>query len=93
LTRWKVPTPVQKYALPSAFERRDLMASAQTGSGKTACYLLPVVRYLLTTQFERDANIGAGLSALPTCLIIAPVRELAQQIHVEAIKVLIYHLF
>lgn len=86
LNKWKVPTPVQKYALPSAIRNRDIMASAQTGSGKTACYLMPMVRYLLVTRFEKDANIGSRRVALPSCLVIAPVRELAQQIHVEAAK-------
>jgi hypothetical protein len=46
-----------------------------------------MIRYLLTTPFEKDANIGARRVALPSCLVIAPVRELAQQIHVEAAKV------
>jgi superfamily II DNA/RNA helicase len=83
---WRVPTPVQKYALPAAINHYDVIASAQTGSGKTACYLMPSIRYLLQTPFEKNSTIGYKMMSLPRVLIVAPVRELAQQINKEALK-------
>jgi ATP-dependent RNA helicase DDX3X len=86
LQGWRVPTPVQKYALPAAINNYDVIASAQTGSGKTACYLMPAIRYLLQTPFEKNSTVGYKMMALPRVLIVAPVRELAQQINKEALK-------
>jgi ATP-dependent RNA helicase DDX3X len=83
---WRVPTPVQKYALPAAINHYDVIASAQTGSGKTARYLMPSIRYLLQTPFEKNSTIGYKMMSLPRVLIVAPVRELAQQINKEALK-------
>jgi ATP-dependent RNA helicase DDX3X len=80
------PTPVQRYALPIARAGRDLMACAQTGSGKTAAFCLPVI-----SGFVQDAAGGGGRAgrrdrgsfdrtARPRALILAPTRELAQQV-------------
>src|SRR6478735_5352339 len=63
------PTPIQQQAIPVIMQKRDLIACAQTGTGKTAAYLLPVMH----------AIASGGHSKLNT-LIIAPTRELAQQI-------------
>jgi superfamily II DNA/RNA helicase len=63
------PTPIQAQAIPVILEKKDLIACAQTGTGKTAAYLLPII----------DKIIGAEKRHLNT-LIIAPTRELAQQI-------------
>merc|ERR1711915_328888 len=76
-------TPVQKNALPIIMSGRDLMACAQTGSGKTAAFLLPIIHKLMET--EADAQIGSS-SQSPQCIIITPTRELAIQIHNEARK-------
>ncbi|OYT16715.1 MAG: ATP-dependent RNA helicase [Bacteroidetes bacterium 4572_77] len=64
------PTPIQAQSIPIILEGHDLMAFAQTGTGKTAAFLLPVLDILL--DFEEDKNVKA--------LIIAPTRELASQI-------------
>ena len=63
-------TPIQEQAIPAVLEGRDLIAVAQTGTGKTAAYLLPVIDRL-ASQPEPDAI---------NCIIMSPTRELAQQI-------------
>ena len=71
------PTPVQKYALSIIMKGRDLMGCAQTGSGKTAAFLLPVLNNLLEEGFETRSD---ELPQLPEAVIVAPTRELAIQI-------------
>ena len=74
---YKVPTPVQKYGIPIIMAGRDVMACAQTGSGKTAAFLLPIIHKLV----ESGAECGAGDSAAsPQCVVITPTRELAIQV-------------
>ncbi|CAJ0575317.1 unnamed protein product, partial [Mesorhabditis spiculigera] len=76
------PTPVQQYAMPIIDQGLDLMACAQTGSGKTAAFLLPIINKLL-----KDNDLaGSGPCAAPRCIIIAPTRELAVQIYNEGRK-------
>jgi ATP-dependent RNA helicase RhlE len=65
-------TPVQEAAIPPALEGRDLIGTAQTGTGKTAAFVLPILQSLLTTPARRK-----GVRAL----IVTPTRELAEQIH------------
>ena len=70
------PTMIQARAIPMVFKRRDLLAGAQTGTGKTAAFLLPILQMLsedIHTEVSRKAPIKA--------LIIAPTRELVEQIH------------
>lgn len=88
LAQYKRPTPVQKYSVPIVCAGRDLMACAQTGSGKTAAFLLPIVAQLLK---ESAADGGpSGLPdrrcAAPRALVVSPTRELTAQIHLEARK-------
>ncbi|MCR4613317.1 MAG: DEAD/DEAH box helicase [Bacteroidaceae bacterium] len=64
-------TPIQEQAIPPLLKGRDLIGVAQTGTGKTAAYLLPVLNELNTGAYPQDAC---------NCLIMAPTRELAQQI-------------
>lgn len=64
-------TPIQALAIPPVLEGRDLLAVAQTGTGKTAAYLLPVIERLVNDNYPQE-NIN--------CVIMAPTRELAQQI-------------
>jgi superfamily II DNA/RNA helicase len=80
---YKTPTPVQKYSLPVILGKRDLMACAQTGSGKTAAYALPIMTNILHDGIESSA-----LSEIqcPQALILAPTRELALQIYNECRK-------
>lgn len=64
-------TPIQEQAIPVILDGRDLIAVAQTGTGKTAAYLLPVIDRLVDEPVPEDAV---------NCIVMAPTRELAQQI-------------
>ncbi|NXP36550.1 DDX4 helicase, partial [Leiothrix lutea] len=77
------PTPVQKYSIPIILAGRDLMACAQTGSGKTAAFLIPIV-----AQMMRDGVTASRFKEQqePECIITAPTRELVNQIFLEARK-------
>ncbi|HEX4164044.1 MAG TPA: DEAD/DEAH box helicase, partial [Bryobacteraceae bacterium] len=71
------PTPVQAEAIPPALRGLDVVATAQTGTGKTLAFLLPIIERLLT---EALAANEAGRRATIQTLILAPTRELALQI-------------
>ncbi|CAH2042469.1 unnamed protein product, partial [Iphiclides podalirius] len=79
---YKKPTPIQKHAIPIIMAGRDLMGCAQTGSGKTAAFLLPIINILL--QDLRDLVVSPN--AQPQVVIVAPTRELTLQIFNEARK-------
>lgn len=79
------PTPVQKNSIPIGLMGRDLMACAQTGSGKTGGFLFPVVSLMLRMG-PMDVQSGGRRKCYPTTLILAPTRELASQIYEEARK-------
>nr|XP_012152910.1 PREDICTED: ATP-dependent RNA helicase DDX54 isoform X2 [Megachile rotundata] len=66
---YKIPTPIQRKTIPLALEGRDVVAMARTGSGKTACFLIPLFEKLKA----RQTKIGAR------ALILSPTRELALQ--------------
>ena len=92
LASYKTPTPVQKYSIPIVMGGRDLMACAQTGSGKTGGFLFPILSqaYIHGPSAVAQPN-GGGMGyrsrkALPTSLILAPTRELVSQIYDEARK-------
>ncbi|XP_063830580.1 ATP-dependent RNA helicase vasa [Ostrinia nubilalis] len=78
------PTPIQKHALPIIMNGRDLMGCAQTGSGKTAAFLLPIINTLL--QDNRELIVGPNGCAQPQVIIVSPTRELTLQIFNEARK-------
>ncbi|UKJ88834.2 DEAD-box family RNA helicase [Theileria orientalis] len=83
------PTPIQRHSISVILEKRDLMACAQTGSGKTAAFLLPIVTCMLKTGPPRTPALNTMYSnkvALPVCLVLSPTRELAVQIYTEARK-------
>ncbi len=69
--RFEECTPVQEHTIPVILEGRDLIGVAQTGTGKTAAYLLPVINQLSKGGYPEDAI---------NCIVMSPTRELAQQI-------------
>lgn len=83
---FKCPTPIQKYGVPVLMGGRDIMACAQTGSGKTIAYLLPMLNHILQNSCDSHAFEDG---AKPTSLIICPTRELALQIYYEARKLVV----
>ncbi len=72
---YTIPTPIQTRAIPPILEGHDVIGLAQTGTGKTAAFVLPLLQHLLQTRSN----------GLPRVLILAPTRELAEQTH-EAIR-------
>ena len=84
LCGYSKPTPVQKYSVPIGTLGRDLMACAQTGSGKTAGFLFPVIMTMIKNGGTPPPGGGSGRRTYPQALILAPTRELASQIHEEA---------
>lgn len=88
LARYDRPTPVQKYALPFILAKRDLMACAQTGSGKTAAFLVPILNQIYEQgPIQIKNNNPRGRSKqYPLALVLAPTRELATQIYDESRK-------
>jgi ATP-dependent RNA helicase RhlE len=71
------PTPIQAQAIPLLIEGRDLLGIAQTGTGKTAAFTLPLLHRLAATRLAR-------VPRSPRALILAPTRELARQIDERA---------
>lgn len=74
------PTPIQEKAIPAILTGKDLCASAQTGTGKTAAFILPALHKLLTNDCNGSPILG------PRLLVLVPTRELAMQVASEAIK-------
>ena len=68
---YETPTPIQKAAIPPAIEGNDVLGIAQTGTGKTASFTIPML-----TKLER----GRARARMPRSLILAPTRELAAQV-------------
>jgi ATP-dependent RNA helicase DDX3X len=98
---YKQPTPIQRCAIPLALAGKDLMCCAQTGSGKTCAFLLPIIAALANSssssstgnshqkpqaQGNNNNASSSSSSAKPVCIILAPTRELASQIELEAQK-------
>ncbi|OJK03819.1 hypothetical protein ASPACDRAFT_21748 [Aspergillus aculeatus ATCC 16872] len=93
LAYYQTPTPVQKYSIPIVMNGRDLMACAQTGSGKTGGFLFPILSQAFQhgpsaapAQASGQFGYGRQRKAYPTSLILAPTRELVSQIFDEARK-------
>ncbi|CAO3639872.1 unnamed protein product [Cunninghamella echinulata] len=100
LARYTTPTPVQKYSIPIVSAGRDLMACAQTGSGKTGGFLFPLLSEMFSKgPITKQPKDGSAIEdkivhndrfsvkkGRPTVLILAPTRELVSQIYDEACK-------
>jgi len=69
-SRYETATPIQEAAIPAALRGRDIIGTAQTGTGKTAAFVLPILNKLLD-----------GPRGMPRALIVTPTRELAEQIN------------
>ena len=65
-------TPIQRAAIPAVRKGKDVLASAQTGTGKTAAFALPIIQKL----FESDSSTTNA----PSALVLAPTRELAEPV-------------
>lgn len=76
---YKDPSPIQRQAIPIGLKERDLIGIAETGSGKTASFVIPMLSYISRLPRMDESNKHMG----PYALILAPTRELAQQIQVE----------
>ena len=68
------PTPIQEQAIPSVLDRRDLLGLAETGTGKTAAFLIPVLQFISNA---RNSNVSG--------LVLVPTRELAEQVYQDAL--------
>ena len=76
------PTPIQRHAIPISLAGRDLMACAQTGSGKTAAFCFPIIHGILQlNRFSRPGRV-----AYPLALILSPTRELSCQVYFLFLK-------
>jgi len=71
---YSTPTAVQQQAIPVILSGKDVMAAAQTGTGKTAGFALPILQRL----FKRDKPVGSNAAR---ALVLVPTRELAEQVH------------
>jgi superfamily II DNA/RNA helicase len=77
------PTSVQEQAIPAALKGGDWMVSSQTGSGKTAAFLLPMLHRLLNAGAVEQTRV-----ATPRAVVLCPTRELAQQVTADAIDLM-----
>ncbi|KAI0013764.1 P-loop containing nucleoside triphosphate hydrolase protein [Xylariaceae sp. FL0662B] len=96
LAGYRIPTPIQRYCVPAIKMGYDLIAIAQTGSGKTAAYLIPILDHLMgktkklaaprPSSDDIDAGRAGPVRAEPLVVVVCPARELAIQIFNEARK-------
>ncbi len=78
------PTPIQAQTIPALLEGRDVIGSAQTGTGKTAAFVLPALHRIAA---QPNAPVGTHrMSSVPRVLVLAPTRELAQQVAEQAVR-------
>ncbi|KAK4777786.1 hypothetical protein SAY87_017973 [Trapa incisa] len=84
--RYVKPTPVQRHSIPISLAGRDLMACAQTGSGKTAAFCFPIISGIMRGGQPVQRPMRGARTVHPLALILSPTRELSMQIHEEAKK-------
>ena len=84
---YDAPTPIQAQAIPIVLQGSDLLAGAQTGTGKTAAFALPLLQRLSQTEGGRNKWGGKAIRAL----ILTPTRELAAQVE-ESVRQYAVHL-
>lgn len=75
---WQEPTPIQRAAIPLALARRDILGQAQTGTGKTGAYALPLLQRLYAIERPRGSP--------PVGLVLTPTRELARQVYEQLLR-------
>ncbi len=78
---YEIPTPIQAQAIPAVLEGHDLLGGAQTGTGKTAAFTLPMLHKLTMSRSAKNKFGGYGIR----CLVLTPTRELAAQVE-ESIR-------
>ena len=85
--KYRDPSPIQRQAIPVGLELRDLIGVAETGSGKTAAFAVPLLAYVAQLPAQRIASLAEDG---PLAVVLAPTRELAQQINDEIAKLSAY---
>ncbi|KAK3149578.1 hypothetical protein QOZ80_3AG0219380 [Eleusine coracana subsp. coracana] len=83
---YEKPSPIQMAAIPLGLQQRDVIGIAETGSGKTAAFVLPMLSYITRLPPISEENEAEG----PYAVVMAPTRELAQQIEEETVKFATY---
>ncbi|PHT55433.1 DEAD-box ATP-dependent RNA helicase 21 [Capsicum baccatum] len=83
---YKKPSPIQMASIPLGLQQRDVIGVAQTGSGKTAAFVLPMLSYITRLPPLSEENGEDG----PYAVVLAPTRELAQQIEHQTVKLAHY---
>ncbi|KAG2535853.1 DEAD-box ATP-dependent RNA helicase 21 [Panicum virgatum] len=83
---YEKPSPIQMAAIPLGLQQRDVIGIAETGSGKTAAFVLPMLSYITRLPPISEDNEAEG----PYAVVMAPTRELAQQIEEETVKFATY---
>lgn len=93
--KYDLMTPIQKAIIPYILKSKDCLGCAETGSGKTIAFLTPIISLLLKEgppkeddEYLKPNSKYTNSCSYPVCLIIVPTRELAEQIYVEARKLL-----
>ena len=84
---WKEPSPIQRQAIPIGLEFRDVIGIAETGSGTTCAFVVPMLAYIQKLPPERRERLAYDG---PLAMIMAPTRELALQIEVETMKLMVH---
>lgn len=78
---YTTPTPIQAKAIPEVLSGRDVIGLAQTGTGKTAAFVLPILQRMIAEREQRGPENQTRRDKNPSALVLAPTRELAEQIN------------